>query len=136
MTKPDDIAYLPIEAPPEGWRLADYITASAEDGRNGRLLRVLGPPVPAPPALSPEARAVLEAAARFGRGECDSTMLKHAAHDYAATLTPPDLLEEARKALDEVKRLGTLAAHTFPDGFIEKMEAALARLAEKKDPAA
>lgn len=135
---PPDTVYLPIKEPPEGWR-TDY-DVQGYVLRNGAKYmsahRVLGHPVPALPDLSPEARAVLEAAARFGRGECDSTMLKHAACDYAATLTPPDPLAEAREALEEARL--ALAKAQIRDGrgitpALDRLAAALDRM--KKDSA-
>lgn len=121
--------YLPIEEPPEGWRLADYITASAEGSSNGRLLRVLGPPVAAPPDASPEARAVLEAAVAW-RGSVmrldshprNRDALIEAIDAYAATLTPPDPIAEARKALAEMNDLIDGAIRNFADS--DKMWAA------------
>jgi|GEM_PF-5056829 len=88
---------------------------------------------PALPDLSPEALAVLEAAARFGRGECDSTMLKHAAHDYAATLTPPDPLAEACAALAEARELLSAGQWSTQPDPLARLSSALDRM--KKDPA-
>lgn len=124
--------YLPIEEPPDGW-----VPPRGFFEHSGDIswIAVLGPPVTAPPDVSPEARAVLEAAAKWGGyGDSSTSGLNEtwrAALAYAATLTPPDPLEEARKALMELGRAHGIGSE---DEAFRALSAALDRM--KKDPAA
>lgn len=116
--------YLPIEKPPEGWRPLGVVAGAGD----GPLIAVLGQPVAAPPDLSPEARAVLD---HIRDGHAYTTILEVAAR-YAATLTPPDPLEEAREALREIA-----ACAPNPSPTLRWAHSALAALDRmKKDPAA
>jgi len=132
MTKPE-IVYLPIEKPPEGRKIPGWIPIAAADGHTFDALRVLGHPVPAlPDALSPQARAVLEAAVRWRRAGCPNGWQSAdlvAIDAYAATLAPPDPLREAREALEDMLNSGDSNGSVLAAG--RRLSAALDRLAEK-----
>lgn len=121
-----EVWYLPVEKPSVvGWKPPGTITGNA-----GRLeawtVEVLGPPVPAlPDALSPEARALLDAVAYWHKTG-DGDTLFHAARSYAATLTPPDPLREAREALER-------ARVAFGSGMRESVNAELGNVAHALD---
>lgn len=130
--------YLPIEEPPEGWRPFEHIHGYVNN--TPVAYRVLGPPVPAlPDALSPEARAWLDAGAEWGAiataerpvPRMSTSELYARAKAYAATLTPPDPLREAREALIEA-RANCAAGHPAAVGdALTRLSAALSRLAEQ-----
>lgn len=117
-----EVWYLPVEKPSVvGWKPPGTITGNA-----GRLeawtVEVLGPPLPAPPDLSPEARAVLEAAAD---ADCTVARWENVSVDYRRSLIPPlaqarAALAEALAATDEHERTNALR---MVERALKKMEA-------------
>lgn len=118
-----EVAYLRIEKPPEGWTPPTTIWFYLESAAKYMRIEVLGPPVP--DALSPEAQAVLEAAEDPSRWIGD---LGDAAKAYALSRRPPDPLREAREALADLQRLHYSGSRMF---IINRLSAALDRLAEQ-----
>lgn len=131
--------FLPLAGPmPRGYGAPTTVDfPHFESGFCGAIReRVLGPPIhrdaiAAP--LSAEARAFEEAAADASGNPAWAANVLDRAHDYAATLTPPDPLDEAREALADIcEATSNMELPSLAD--INRLSAALDRM--KKDHAA